>query len=74
MVARVFASNENEVQPVKTVVETESNLITECKNKLKIDEFPIPGPFKIPLGWMEEDEGMTFLEWQFFDVLFQWNR
>ena len=74
MVARVFASNENGVQPVKTVVETESNLITECKNKLKIDEFPISGPFKIPLGWMEEDEGMTFLEWQFFDVLFQWNR
>ena len=62
MVARVFASNENGVQPVKTVVETESNLITECKNKLKIDEFPIPDPFKIPLGWMEEDEGMTFLE------------
>ena len=74
MVARVFASNENGVQPVKTVVETESNLITECKNKLKIDEFPIPDPFKIPLGWMEEDEGMTFLEWQFFDVLSQWNR
>ena len=74
MVARVFASNENGVQPVKTVVETESNLITECKNKLKIDEFPIPDPFKIPLGWMEEDEGMTFLEWQFFDVLSEWNR
>ena len=30
------------------------------KNKLAIDDFPIPDPFKLPHGWMEEDEGMAF--------------
>ena len=39
LVARVFAVIENGVQPVKTAVETESDLITDYKNKLKIDNF-----------------------------------
>ena len=51
---------ENGVQPVKTVIEIESNLITDYKNKLKIDDFPILDQFKIPHWWMEEDEGMVF--------------
>ena len=55
LVARVFAASENGVQPVNTAVEIESHLITDYKNKLKIDDFPIPDPFKIPHGWMEED-------------------
>ena len=58
LVARVFAASENGVQPVKTTVE--SDLITDYKIKLKIDGFPIPNPFKVPHGWMEEDERMTF--------------
>ena len=60
MIARVFAARENGVQLVKTAVEIELDLINDYKNKLKIDDFPIPDPFKIPHGWMEEDEGMTF--------------
>ena len=60
MVARVFAFSENGVQPVKTVVEIESDLITYYKNKLKISDFPTPDPFKIPHGWMEEVEEMAF--------------
>ena len=60
LVARVFAASENGVQPVKTVVELESDLITHYKNKVKIDYFPIPDQFKISHGWMEEDEGMIF--------------
>ena len=56
MVARVFTASENGVQPKKTVVETESDLITDHKNKLKIHDFSIPDPFKIHHGWMEEDE------------------
>ena len=59
LVARVFAGSEK-VQHVKTGVEIESDLITDYKNKLKIDNFPIPDLFKIPHGWMEEDEGMAF--------------
>ena len=43
-----------------TTVEVESDLITDYKNKLKIDDFPICDLFKIPHGWMEEDEGMAF--------------
>ena len=60
LVARVFTASENGFQPVKTAVEKESDLITDYKNKLKIDDFPIPDPFMIPRGWMEEDEGMAF--------------
>ena len=60
LVARVFAASKNGVQPVKTAVEIESDLITDYENKLKIDDFPIPDPFKIAHGWMEEDEGITF--------------
>ena len=51
-------ASENGVQPLKTAVELESDLITEYKNKLKIDNFPIPNAFEILHGWMEEDEGM----------------
>ena len=60
LVARVFSASKNWVQPVKTVTEIDSDLITDYKNKLKIDNFPIPDPFKIPHGWMEEDKGMAF--------------
>ena len=60
LVARVFAASENRVQPVKKAVEVESDLITEYKNKLKIDYFPTLDRFKIPHGWMEEDEVMAF--------------
>ena len=48
LVDRVFAASENGVQPVKTAVEIEPNLITDYKNKPKINDFPIPDPFKIP--------------------------
>ena len=50
LVARVFAASENGVQPVKPVVEKEPDLITDYYNKLKIDDFSIPDPFKIPHG------------------------
>ena len=30
------------------------------RNKLKIDDFPMPDPFKKPHEWMEEDEEMEF--------------
>ena len=60
LVARIFAATENGVQPVKTEVEVESDLITDYKNKLTISDFPIPEPFKIPHWWMEVDEGISF--------------
>ena len=53
------AASENEVQHEKTAVEIESDLITHYKNRFKIDDFPIPDPFKISHGRMEEDEGMV---------------
>ena len=52
LLVRVFAASEKRVQPVKTVVEIESDLITEYKSKLKIDDFSIPDLFKTPHGWM----------------------
>ena len=60
LVAQVFAASNDGVQPIKTAVEIESDLTTDYKNKLKINDFPIPDPFKMPHGWMEEGEGMAF--------------
>ena len=56
MLDRVFATSELVVQ---LAIEIEFDLITEYKNKLKIDDFSIPDPFKIAHGLMEEDEGMV---------------
>ena len=50
LLVRVFAASEKRVQPVKTVVEIESDLITEYKSKLKTDDFSIPDLFKTPHG------------------------
>ena len=56
MLDRVFATSELVVQ---LAIEIEFDLITEYKNKLKIDDFSIRDPFKIAHGLMEEDEGMV---------------
>ena len=60
LVARVFAASEDGVKSIKTTVEVEADLKTECLAKLKIDDRNIPHPFKIPHGWMNEDKGMKF--------------
>ena len=59
LVAGVFSAMEN-VMPVKTAVEVEEDLKKEHEKKLRVDDRLIPEPFKIPHGWLEEDEGMTF--------------
>ena len=46
--------------PIKTAVEVEADLKIEYLTKLKVDDRNIPDPFKIPYGWMNEDEGMKF--------------
>ena len=45
---------------MKIAVKVESELIAVYKDKLQIDEFPLPETFKILHGWMEEDEGIEF--------------
>ena len=78
LVGQVFADSENGVKPVKTAVEIESDLTTDYKYKLKIDDFRIPDQFKISHWWIEEDEGMAFWPmlsqpeiFNFFDILSQ---
>ena len=46
--------------PVKTAVEVEEDLKKEYEKKLRIDDRLILNTFKIPHGWLEKDEGMTF--------------
>ena len=58
--ARVFAARENGVKPIKTAVKAEADLKTEYLSILKIDDRNLPDPFKIPQGWMNKDEAMTF--------------
>lgn len=60
LVARVFSAIENGVLPVKTAVEVEEELKNQYMDKLKIDGRQLPDPFKVPHGWMNEDEGMAF--------------
>ena len=60
LVASAFAASKNGVKPIKTSVEVEADLKTEYLAKLQIDDRNIPDPFKIPDGWMNQDEGLKF--------------
>ena len=70
LVVRVSATSENGVKSIKTDVEVEADLKTEYLAKLKIDDKNIPDPFKIPHGWMNEDEGMKFFAHAFIPRYF----
>ena len=60
LVARVFNAQENDVKPVKTVVEVEAFLKNEYSKRLVVDDRKIPDPFKIPHGWQTEEARMVF--------------
>ena len=51
---------ENNVLPVKTDAEVEEDLKKQYEKKLIVDDRIISDPFKVPHGWLEEDEGMAF--------------
>ena len=70
LVLRVFAASENDVKPIKTAVEVETDLKIELK--LKIDDRNIPDHFKIPHGWMNKDEGMEFWSILLFPDIFNY--
>ena len=60
VVARVLAASENGIKTIKTAVEVEGDLKTEYWAKLKIDDRNIPDPFKVPHGWINEDDRTKF--------------
>ena len=60
LLARLFAAGENVVKPIKSAVEVEADLKAVYLAKLKIDDKNIPDSFKIPHGWINQDEGMKF--------------
>ena len=72
LMARVFAASENGVKPIKTAVEVEADLKTEYLAKLKIDDRNIPDPFKIPHGWMNENERMKFWSMLLYPDIFNY--
>ena len=72
LMARVFAASENGVKPIKTAVEVEADLKTEYLAKLKIDDRDIPDPFKIPHGWMNENERMKFWSMLLYPDIFNY--
>ena len=72
LVARIFSTMENNVMPVKTAAEVEENLTKEYEKKLRVDDRLIPDPLKIPHGWLEEDEGMTFLPMLLYPDIFNY--
>ena len=72
LVARVFAGSENRVKLIKTAVEVEADLKTEYLAKLKLDVRNIPDPFKIPHGWMNEDEGMKIWPMLIYSAIFNY--
>ena len=58
--------------PVKTAVEVEEDLKKEYEKKLRVDDRLIPDPFKIPHGWLEEDEGMAFWSMLLYPDIFNY--
>ena len=61
LVAEVFVASETGIKPIKSVVEIEADLKTLISQTEKWrSEYTWPDPFKIPHGWMNEDEGMKF--------------
>ena len=72
LVARVFSAMENNVMPVKTAVEVEEDLEKESEKKLRVDDSLIPDAFKIPHGWLEEDEGMAFFSMLLYPDIFNY--
>ena len=60
LISRVFVAGENDVQPILSAIEVEDDLRKSYEKKLIIDGKTIPDPRKIPGGWTEENEGITF--------------
>ena len=72
LVARVFSAIKNNVIVVKTAVEVEEDLEKEYEIKLRVDNRLIPDPFKIPHGWLGEDEGMAFWPMLLYPHIFKY--
>ena len=70
LVATVFVAVGNNVQPVLTAIEVEDDLRKAYVKKLSIDGKTIPDPMKIPVGWMEEDDGVVFGLWYLPSIYF----
>ena len=58
LVARVFSTVENIVQPVKSATEIEEEIRAEYQHKLKLDEIVIPDLYVLADGWLNENDGM----------------
>ena len=59
LVARVFHASENNVLPVKTAEEVETEIRKEVEGKLVVDGKQIPNPLLLENGWLSEEEGIV---------------
>ena len=59
LVARVFAAYENNVRPIKTATEVETELHDEYHRKLVIEGKSMPDPHHLDDGWLSEDDGLV---------------
>ena len=60
LVARAFAAHENNAPVVMTAEEVEAELKIEYDGKLKLPDMTLPDPFKLLIGWLDEEEGIAF--------------
>ena len=60
LVARAFSAYENNVPTVMTAEEVEEELKSEYEAKLKLDDLTLPDPFKLAIGWLDEEDGIPF--------------
>ena len=60
LVARAFAAHENNAPVVMSAAEVEAELKTEYDEKLKLPDLTLPDPFKLLIGWLDEEEGIAF--------------
>ena len=60
LVARAFCAIENEIPIMKTAEEVEGEIQQEYSQKLKVEGMTLPDPFKLKIGWLNEEEGIVF--------------
>ena len=72
LVARVFSAMDNNFMPVKTAAEVKEDLNKEYEKKLRVYDRLIPDPFKVPHGWLEEDEEIGFWSMLLYPDIFNY--
>ena len=68
LVAKVFATIENGVKPVKSAVKIENDLNSVYTSKLTLDAVPFPDPYSISEGGLMRKMVLKFGQWYYIQI------